>query len=79
MFYEVGIAHTVGKNVVLITRSERDIPSDIKHFDYIPYAYTPEGVDALVKKLEEFLGRHFDKRFQEASRLEGKVSSTSDI
>jgi hypothetical protein len=70
VFYEVGIAHTVGKKVVLITRSEKDIPSDIKHFDYIPYAYTPEGVDALVKKLGEFLSRHFDKRCQETSRPE---------
>jgi hypothetical protein len=35
VFYELGIAHTVGKKVVLITRSEKDIPSDIKHFDYI--------------------------------------------
>ena len=29
VFYEIGMAHTVGKKVVLITRSEKDIPSDI--------------------------------------------------
>jgi hypothetical protein len=55
VFYEIGIAHTVGKKVVLITRSDDDIPSDIKHFDYIPYIYDPEGVDALITKLRAFL------------------------
>jgi hypothetical protein len=59
VFYEIGIAHTVGKEVVLITRSDKDIPSDIEHFDYIPYIYDPEGVEALVEKLRTFLQSHF--------------------
>ncbi len=59
VFYEIGMAHTVGKKVVLITRSEKDIPSDIKHFDYIPYIYDPEGVAELTDKLTTFLKGHF--------------------
>jgi hypothetical protein len=59
VFYEIGIAHTVGKKVVLITRSEKDIPSDIKHFDFIPY--DPAGIDEFVGKLETFLKTHFGK------------------
>jgi hypothetical protein len=59
VFYEIGMAHTVGKKVVLITRSEKDIPSDIKHFDYIPYIFDPEGVEALIEKLRTFLKLHF--------------------
>ncbi|MFI5104259.1 MAG: hypothetical protein ACHP79_04975, partial [Terriglobales bacterium] len=59
VFYEIGIAHTVGKKVVLITRSDDDIPSDIKHFDYIPYIYDPEGVDALIARLRAFLKSQF--------------------
>jgi hypothetical protein len=59
VFYEIGIAHTIGKRVVLITRSEKDIPSDIKHYDYIPYVYDPEGVDQLINKLTEFIKAHF--------------------
>ena len=59
VFYEIGMAHTVGKKVVLITRSEKDIPSDIKHFDYIPYIYDPEGVETLIQKLRTFLQSHF--------------------
>jgi hypothetical protein len=52
-------ALSVGKEVVLITRSDKDIPSDIEHFDYIPYIYDPEGVEALVEKLRTFLQSHF--------------------
>lgn len=59
VFYEIGMAHTVGKKVVLITRSDKDIPSDIKHFDYIPYIYDPEGAEALIEKLRTFLKLHF--------------------
>lgn len=59
VFYEIGIAHTVGKKVVLITRSDKDIPADIKHFDYIPYIYDPEGVETFIDKLRTFLTSHF--------------------
>lgn len=59
VFYEIGIAHTVGKKVLLITRSSKDIPSDIQHFDYIQYDYDPEGVEALVQKLRTFFSAHF--------------------
>jgi hypothetical protein len=60
VFYEIGMAHTVGKKVVLITRSDKDIPSDIKHFDYIPYIYDPEGVETLIGKLKTFLKSYFE-------------------
>jgi len=53
------MAHTVGKKVVLITRSDKDVPSDIRHFDYIHYNYDPEGVDTLMERLGKFLGAHF--------------------
>ena len=59
VFYEIGMAHTVGKKVVLITRSDKDIPSDIKHFDYIHYNYDPEGVETLIERLRQFLNAHF--------------------
>jgi hypothetical protein len=59
VFYEIGLSHTVGKKVILITRSEKDVPSDIKHYDYIPYVYDPEGVEDLVIKLKAFIKVHF--------------------
>ena len=59
VFYEIGIAHTIGKKVVLITRSEGDIPSDIKQYDYIPYVYDPEGIEILIEKLRSFFQINF--------------------
>jgi hypothetical protein len=59
VFYEIGMAHAVGKKVVLLTRSDKDIPSDIKHFDYIQYIYDPEGVETLIEKLKAFVKSHF--------------------
>ncbi len=60
VFYEIGMAHTVGKQVVLITRSNDDIPSDIKHYNYIPYEYDPVGVDQLIEKLRTFMKGYFE-------------------
>jgi hypothetical protein len=57
VFYEIGMAHVVGKPVVLITRSHDDIPSDIKHLDYIIYKYDPEGVEVLLGRLSEAIQR----------------------
>jgi hypothetical protein len=59
VFYEIGIAHTIGKKVVLITRSEKDIPADIKHFDYILYNYDPEGTEELTEKLRTYIKSEF--------------------
>ena len=59
VFYEIGMAHTVGKKVVLITRSQEDIPSDIKHYEYIQYDYDPEGVDKLIEKLSQYVQAYF--------------------
>jgi hypothetical protein len=61
VFYEIGIAHAIGKQVVLITRSARDIPSDITQFEYIQYDQDPVAVDALIDKLRTFLTSHFER------------------
>lgn len=37
VFYEVGYAHALGKNVVLLTQKSEDIPFDLKHFPHIIY------------------------------------------
>ena len=48
VFYEIGLAHTVGKSVILITQNIEDVPFDLRHIRYIPYEYTPHG----MKKFE---------------------------
>lgn len=44
VFYEIGIAHTLGKPVVLITQNQDDVPFDLRHIRYIHYEYTPSGM-----------------------------------
>lgn len=37
VFYEVGYAHALGKDVILLTQSTDDIPFDLKHHPHIVY------------------------------------------
>ena len=52
VFYETGIAHTIGKDVVLITQSMRDVPFDLRHLRCIVYEFTPRGTYLLEQNLE---------------------------
>ena len=52
VFYETGIAHTIGKEVILITQSMEDVPFDLKHLRCIVYEYTPRGTKALEENLK---------------------------
>lgn len=51
VFYEAGIAHTLGKHVIPITQSENDIPFDLKHHRYIKYLNNSEGLEDLEEDL----------------------------
>jgi len=51
VFYEIGIAHTLGRDVILITQSEADIPFDLRHLRYISYLNNGEGLSALSARL----------------------------
>lgn len=51
VMYEIGMAHTVGRPVVIITQTMEDVPFDLKHYRCIVYEYTPRGCAALEEKL----------------------------
>lgn len=51
VFYEVGYAHALGKNVILLTSVAEDIPFDLKHFPHIVYG-------SEIKLLRTSLVRH---------------------
>jgi len=55
VFYELGIAHTLGKSVILITQSEEDIPFDLRHCRYIKYHATKLGLSELQRTLRDVL------------------------
>lgn len=42
VFYELGIAHTVGRDVILITQNKDDVPFDIQNLRYFHYAADSE-------------------------------------
>jgi hypothetical protein len=52
VFYEAGIAHTLGREVILITQSEQDIPFDLRHLRYIRYLNNAEGRTSLSEALQ---------------------------
>ncbi len=50
VFYELGICHTLGKEVIVITQSSDDVPFDIRHRRYIDYS--PDALTTLKTRLE---------------------------
>lgn len=60
VFYEAGIAHSFGKDVILITQSEYDIPFDLRHLRYIHYLNNEEGrsrlSEAVRSRIRTLLG-----------------------
>jgi hypothetical protein len=51
VFYEAGIAHTLGKHVVPITQFPQDIPLDLSHHRYLKYLNNSEGREQLKQGL----------------------------
>lgn len=53
VFYETGIAHAFGRDVIQVTQSEGDVPFDLKHLRFIPYLPNKEGLEGLIPKITE--------------------------
>lgn len=47
VFYEIGIAHTLGRETILLTQNEYDIPFDLRHLRYVKYLNNSEGLKLL--------------------------------
>lgn len=43
VFYEAGIAHSIGKDVIFISQSAEDVPFDLKHLRYVLYVDNAAG------------------------------------
>ncbi|MGV0982745.1 MAG: hypothetical protein ACOYB0_10335 [Polynucleobacter sp.] len=52
VFYEIGIAHTLGREVILITQNESDVPFDLRHLRYIKYLNNQEGLAKLSEVIQ---------------------------
>lgn len=53
VFYEIGIAHTLGKPVVLCAQTTDDIPFDVQHLCAIVYEFTLRGMQEFEEVLTE--------------------------
>jgi ClpX C4-type zinc finger len=61
VMYEIGMAHTIGRPVLLISQSVDDLPFDIRHRRCVVYSYTPPGCRKLedgIRKTIEYLRRN---------------------
>jgi hypothetical protein len=55
--YEIGIAHTVGKPVIMVTQNIEDVPFDLRHLRCIVYSNSVEGYKQLQNKIAATLRR----------------------
>ena len=51
VMYELGICHTVGKNVMMITQKPDDIPFNFRHMRCYPYTNDIPGSDELKRNI----------------------------
>ena len=60
VFYELGIAHTLGKKVLLLTQNIEDIPFDLRALRHIEYKITISGGN----ELKETVKKHIQETLQ---------------
>lgn len=53
VFYEAGIAHTLGRDVILIAQSMEDVPFDLRSIAILTYHPNQQGLDDLAAKLTD--------------------------
>lgn len=57
VFYEIGLAHTIGKPTILLTQRAEDIPFDLRHLRCIDYQLTPRGMKEFETKFKQTVQR----------------------
>jgi hypothetical protein len=55
VFYECGIAHTLGRHVIPLAQHKTDVPFDLQHHRYLPYQSNGEGLSLLSDELSKRL------------------------
>lgn len=65
VLYEMGIAQTIGKPVVMITQSDSDIPFDVKHHRYLKYLNNNQGREEMRDALADRLATIWNQEFSD--------------
>lgn len=59
VFYELGIAHTLGKRVILLRQKEGAVPPfDVAFWRHLEYGLTPRRVEQFKDTLRRILEKH---------------------
>ena len=70
VFYELGLAHAISSNVILLTQSIDDVPFDLRDFTHIRYENTFSGAEKLSVELS--------KALTAIIRSSGTIAKTAD-
>lgn len=62
VLYETGLAHALGRDVILLTQNKEDVPFDLRQIRYITYLRNNEGLESLSSELEQSLDAALNKR-----------------
>lgn len=60
VFYELGLAHALNKEVILLTQNINDVPFDLQHLRYIFYQDSIAGADILKSKLKVYINEQIN-------------------
>lgn len=60
VFYELGLAHALNKEVILLTQDINDVPFDLRHFRIIVYQNSISGADKLKSTLKDFINEQIN-------------------
>ncbi|HYM59369.1 MAG TPA: hypothetical protein VEZ11_00605 [Thermoanaerobaculia bacterium] len=52
VFYEIGLAHAIGKKTILISQTLDDVPFDLRHLRSIRYEFAPRGMKDFENDLQ---------------------------
>jgi nucleoside 2-deoxyribosyltransferase len=60
VFYELGLAHALNKEVILLTQDINDVPFDLRHLRFIVYQDSIAGADKLKSDLKNFINEQIN-------------------
>ncbi len=77
VFYELGLADALGKKVVLITQDADNVPTDVRHLEFIKYDLERdvELRERLNNAIYHIFEEHYTQLYQQARQLAGGISS----
>ena len=64
VFYEIGIAHALGRETILVTQRMEDIPFDLRHLRVIVYNPSAHGMSEFRETLAHAIGVHLKRKLR---------------